>query len=267
MIKTLLHFDSIDGIPNYDTILKKYHCYNTVIKINKSLTNIKEISLKSLEMPIFFNNIRNTNSSTLFLITFNYSTFNNVTIGISIPESNYNSISNLLLAINSAISSTLTAYSGISIILSVVNTYYIRITHNCSSLTLNKCILINNILGFDTDTYTSSIITSINFYCLNVDNYLTLYITNLSGQDSTNVNGRLLSFKIPLNCITGNILYLGESNTFIQTISITDSYFVLSSMNIMILDRFGYIIDGGNAHYSFTLGINYDFPKENLKLR
>ena len=263
MIKTLLHFDSYDGEMNYDTTLKKYHCYNTKIKINKALQNIKEISLKSLEMPIFFNNIRSSNSSNLFSITFNYSIYNNVNIGISIPESNYNSISILLTSINDAITSTLTLYTGISIILSVVNTYYIKITHNCSSLILNKCILINNILGFDTGTYNTSITTK-NFYCLNIDNYLNLYITNLSGADTTNVNGRLLSFKIPLNCITGNILYLGESNSFIQTISITDEFFVLSSMNIIVLDRFGFILDGGNSYFSFTLGINYDQPKERL---
>ena len=81
-----------------------------------------------------------------------------------------------------------------------------------------------------------------------------------------NVNGRLLSFKIILPQTNGNILFLGESNTFNQTNSITDPKFVLSSMNIMILDRFGYPINGGNAHYSFTLGINFDNPKE-LKYR
>ena len=53
MLKTLIHLDSIDGIHNYDTILKGYHCYNTNININKPIRNIKEISLKSLEMPIF----------------------------------------------------------------------------------------------------------------------------------------------------------------------------------------------------------------------
>ena len=66
MIKTLLHFDSIDGQMNYDPILKTNHSYNTTIKINKPLQKIKEISLKSLEMPLFFPNIRNTNLSTLF---------------------------------------------------------------------------------------------------------------------------------------------------------------------------------------------------------
>ena len=258
MIKTLLHFDSIDGEMNYDTILKTNHCYNTTIKINNPLQHVREITLKSLEMPIFFNNIRNSNSSTLFLIKFSYSTYNDISIGISIPEDNYIGISDLIYALNSAIASALVPYSGLSIVLSVVNTYYIQIDHNCTSLTLNKCLLINYMLGFNNNVNSTSPIISTNFYCLNIDNYLNMYVTNLSGADSTNVNGRLLSFKIPLNCVNGQVLYYGESSTFIQTISITDPKFILSSMNIMILDRFGYPINGGNAHYSFTLGINFD---------
>ena len=96
MIKTLLHFDSIDGIQNYVTILKTNHCYNTTIKINKPLQNIKEISLKSLEMPLFFNNIRNSNSSTLFSITFDYLSYENISLGITIRESNYATITSLI---------------------------------------------------------------------------------------------------------------------------------------------------------------------------
>ena len=90
-----------------------------------------------------------------------------------------------------------------------------------------------------------------------------MYITNLSGADSTNVNGRLLSFKIPLNTVNGNILYYGESSTFIQTISITDPKFILTPMHIMIMDRFGFPIRGSDtSHYSLTLGIVCDNPKE-----
>ena len=102
---------------------------------------------------------------------------------------------------------------------------------------------------------------------MNVDNYINFYITNLNSGSDTNVNGRLLTFKIPLNAVNGQILYLGESNTFIQTISITDPFYVLNSMNIMVLDRFGFPINGGNAHFSFTLGINYDKQIERLKFR
>jgi hypothetical protein len=77
----------------------------------------------------------------------------------------------------------------------------------------------------------------------------------------------MLTFKIILPQVNGNILFLGESNTFIQTISITDPYFVLNSLNIIILDRFGYAINGGNANFSFTLGINYEKQIERLKYR
>ena len=265
MLKQLLHFDTVDGIQSYDSILKIYHCYNTKLNINKPLTNIKEISLKSLEMPLFFNNIRSANNSNLFLFNFTYGVYNNISIGITIPELNYISISSLLTALNNKINISLALYAGVSINLTLTNTYYITINHNCSLLTIGKSILINNILGFNTGNYTTATITTTNFYCLNVDNYINFYITNLNSGSDTNVNGRLLTFKIPLNAVNGQILYLGESNTFIQTISITDPFYVFNSMNLMILDRFGFPINGGNAHFSFTLGISYDKQTERLK--
>ena len=275
MLKTLIHLDSLDGIQNYDTILKSYHCYNTTILINKPISNIKEISLKSLEMPIFFNNIRTANNSNVFSFIFSSTSlnFNNVSIGVTIPESNYTSINNLLSALNTSISTALSAYSGVSFVLTLTNTYYITITSNCNVIVLSKSILMNNILGFSTSqTYSlftlgNLFITTTNLYCLNVDNYINLYITNLNSGSDTNANGRLLTFKIPCNCVTGQILYLGDSNTFTQTISITDPFYVLSKLNIMILDRFGFPINGGNAFFSFTLGINYDKPIEQIKIR
>ena len=264
MLKSLLHVDSIDGIMNYDTILKTNHAYNTNIKINQSVTNIKEISLKSLELPIFFNNIRSANNSNLFSFNFNYSTFNNIVINVTIPEQNYITISSLLTAINSAISSAISGYSGLTFVLSVYNTNYIRITTNATQIILNKSLLINNILGFNTDTYNTSTITTNNFYSLNIDNYIMLYITNLSGSDAI-TNGKIMTFKIILPNTNGSILFLGEHNSFNQTISITNPFFVLSNLNIMILDRFNFPINGGNAHYSFTLGITYDKTNEKIK--
>ena len=47
-----MYLDFIDGIQNYDPILKSYHCYNTNILINKPILNTKEILLKSLETLI-----------------------------------------------------------------------------------------------------------------------------------------------------------------------------------------------------------------------
>ena len=266
MLKQLLHLDSIDGINNYDPILKSYHCYNTNILINNPLKNIKEISLKSLEMPLFFNNIRTANNSNVFTFKI-YINTNIISITCTIPEDNYTSINSLLDSLNNSIALELEIYDGVSVVFTLTNNYYITITHNCSSLTLEKNILTNNILGFKSDTYNTQTITTTNFYCLNVDNYINLYITNLNSGSDTNANGRLLTFKIILPQVNGNILFIGESNTFIQTISITDPYFVLNSLNIIILDRFGFPINGGNANFSFTLGINYEKQIERLKYR
>ena len=44
MLKQILHLDSLDGIQNYDPILRTKHCYNINILINKPIPNIKEIS-------------------------------------------------------------------------------------------------------------------------------------------------------------------------------------------------------------------------------
>ena len=266
MLKQLLHLDSIDGIQNYDPILKSYHCYNTNILINKPISNIKEISLKSIEMPLFFNNIRTANNSNIF--SFECTIYGNYTkISCEIPESNYISISSLLDALNISITTQLEIYLDVSVVLTSIDNYYITLTHNLSYLKLTKNILTNNILGFKSDTYNTQTITTTNFYCLNIDNYINLYITNLNSGSDTNANGRLLTFKIILPQVNGNILFLGESNTFIQTISITDPYFVLHSVNIIILDRWGFPINGTNAHYSFTLGINYEKTIERLKYR
>ena len=265
MLKQLLHLESVDGVQNYDPILKSYHTYNTNMKINKPITNIKEISLKSVEFPLFFNNIRSANLSNLFSFNFNSSPFNNIPINVTITELNYITISSLITALNTAISTAISSYAGFTFVLSVVNTNYIRITTNGTQIILNKCLLINNILGFNTGTYNTSTITTTNFYCLNIDNYINLYITNLNSGSDTNANGRLLTFKIVLPATNGNILYLGENSNFTQTISITDPFYVLSSLNIMILDRFGFPINGGNSNYSFTLGITYDKTIEKIR--
>ena len=102
---------------------------------------------------------------------------------------------------------------------------------------------------------------------MNISNYINLYITYLNSGSDTNANGRLLTFKIPLNAVNGQILYLGESNLFSQTILITDLYYVLNSLNIIILYRFGFPIHGTNAYFSFTIGITYDYPIKQVNIK
>ena len=107
-LKTLLHLDSIDGTHNYDTVLNLYHWYNTNLKLNKPITNIKLISLKSIELPIQFKNIRDSNGSNSFIFTFTYSDYSNITVNLKIPETNYTTITSLINALNNSIKSVIT---------------------------------------------------------------------------------------------------------------------------------------------------------------
>ena len=56
----------------------------------------------------------------------------------------------------------------------------------------------SNILGFTTGIVNSSMITTTNFYCLNIVKYINLYITYLNSGYDTNANGRFLTLKYHL---------------------------------------------------------------------
>lgn len=266
-LKTLLHLDSIDGIQNYDTNLNLYHCYNTNLKLNKPITNIKLISLKSIELPIQFKNIRDSNGSNSFIFTFTFLSYSNITVNLKIPETNYTTTTSLINALNTSINAAITSYIGLSLVASITNTYYVTLQTNADLLTLGNSILINNILAFTSlNSLSSGFIYSTNTYNLNIDNYLSIYISNISSGSDTNVNGRLSTFKIPCNATNGQILYMCDSSFFNQSVQITDPSFVLSNFNIIIYDRFGYIINGQNGCYSMTLEVVYDKPIETKEI-
>ena len=84
-------------------------------------------------------------------------------------------------------------------VLSLIQNYYIKKTRHASTFVLNKTMSIKNILGYNSGIYSTSTITTTNFYCFNVVNYLNFYITILNSGSETNASGRLLTFKIPLN--------------------------------------------------------------------
>ena len=50
------------------------------------------------------------------------------------------------------------------------------------------------------------------------------------------------------------------NQNFSQTNLITYPFYVLNSLNILILDRFGFNVNGTNAYFSFSLGITSDKP-------
>ena len=269
--KKLLHFDVADGTLNYDPNYGGYHAYNATIKLMNTLHKVKKISLKSLEMPVMFNNIRSAseNTSSVLYLQFTYASYTNIQIPIYIPPMNYTSISLLLSFINTQLSNNLASY-GLTITAAVFSnsiTYQTYIQFTCNQSTAvwffyRDSILLSGILGVlpSARSYSSPSITNLdgkNMYCLNVDNYICLYLNNIPAA-SSNASGRNCSFKVPLSAINGQIQFTGDNNQFGQVVEIQDPNFTLSQISITVYDRYGYAINGGNFNYSFSLLFEYD---------
>jgi hypothetical protein len=233
----ILHFDTMDS-----SYIK--NCYNTSFKLFNPLRNIRNIYLKSLEMPVVFDNIRNDNTSNLLTLK-----VNNSTISIKLETHNYTNINTLLNDIN-----TLLASSNIT--LTVLNSVVSINLPIIANVVIENSVLMNTVLGFPKDTpYTSTNkITAVNKYTLNYDNYLSLYLDIPSSNNAS--SNRLISFKIPLNALENMVFYLGDNSTFSQSIKISDTNYVLTQFKITVYDRFGYTISQC-LDYTFTLGIEY----------
>ena len=77
--------------------------------------------------------------------------------------------------------------------------------------------------------------------------------------NSTNayMSGTISTFKIPLNSQTNQIYYYFDNLSFNQYVDIADVNFVLSSLTVVITDRFGKNLNPNGLDYSFTLQIEY----------
>ena len=233
----ILHFDTIDSM-----YIK--NCYNTIFRLFNPLRNIKNIYLKSLEMPVVFDNIRSDNTSNIISLK-----VNNNTISAKLDTKNYTNINTLLSDINAllvASNITFTILNGIvSINFPII-----------ANIKIEDSVLMNYVLGFPKDTtYTSTNkISAVNKYTLNYDNYLSLYLDIPSSNNAS--SNKKVSFKIPLNALGNMVFYLGDNSTFSQSIKMSDPNFVLAQFQITVYDRFGYTISQC-LDYTFTLGIEY----------
>jgi hypothetical protein len=261
----LLHFDTINAnlITDSAGLVTPFKCS---FNLKRPLKKIKSISLKSVEMPILFPNIRSSNTSYAMTIYFVYTPYaSSFTVKplvsanasmSSVTDINYTSITTLLNDLNTYTASVITAFGGLTMSFSVDAANRIIITTNAQSVNIPYSILSNNILGFPigTQTITSGKIVSTNFYNLSYDNYLTMHIYNLP-LESNNVNGNSSTFQIPLDVTYQQVLYYDENNKYKQIIPFTDDAFVLNAIYVQIYDRFGYTINPYNGNFSFTLEI------------
>jgi len=244
----ILHFDTADSNSTFTT----WYPYDTTFKLNTTFKNIKKITLKSLEMPIVFNNVRDNTSDTLSLYVGATSYY------IQLATKNYTTITDLITDINNAL-----ALKGSSVdrpVFSVVNNK-VRITVPTPSvIKVFDSLLTTQLLGFPKGYYSwdrgsVSYIQGSYSYNLNYDNFVALYL-NIPSTNTSSGN-HLISYKIPLNAVSGMVFYLGQNNSFEQSINLSDQNFVLSNFRIQVFDRFGNIITQG-IDYTFSLAIYYN---------
>jgi hypothetical protein len=242
-----LHFDTLLGTYNNNSV------YDCTFTLSNPLRNVKNIYLKSIEMPISFNNIRASNSTNLFVITIHGNGFTDRR-PVLINEFNCTTITSLLTAINEQLSTVLPSVSFHS-----VDKYvYLKLTDLPNNTVVNflPSKLLSVILGFTQLHYTvTNEIKADNSYLLAYDNYLSLYLQDIPVK-STGYSNQLISYKIPLNAVNGIVYYLQELNSFSQCVEITDKNYILNRLRVVVYDRFGLPITNG-LDYSFSLAVNY----------
>ena len=242
----IIHLDSIYS----QYVQPSNDCFNARFVLDKPIENASRIYLKSLEMAINFNNIRNVGTMNQIIMSTNLGN----TYTVTIAQGNYTTMSSLLTVINNAfvgvIPSTTVTFSVSGNTISVSAT-----SSTITSFALKETILSKYILGFRNVSFSGLTASASVNYVLNIDNYILMYINNVSS-DNTSSNGNIFSsFKIPLNAINGVIYYYSDQIGLKQYIRLLNSTQRISYLNVSILDRFGNVLIANNSDYSFSLEI------------
>jgi hypothetical protein len=108
------------------------------------------------------------------------------------------------------------------------------------------------LLGFTSTQTLTGTINSQNPSIINFDTYVNIWIENI-GQSS--LEPSQITYKIPVDGATNNVIYWNENSQFCQEIKITDKNARIDRLNISVIDRFGNIINNNGLDWSFTLEI------------
>ena len=290
MPEKIIHLDSKNS--NYllntnNTTSNSRNSFHTNYKLSQEFSKIKKISLLSLEIPINFNNIR-SGSTNVFSFLLNGGRFD-----MYMKEMNHTSIESLITDLNLRFY----MYVFLPVVITASVTTANRIRLNLSGMRPITFSIIDtnfsyNICGFrgsidkliDIGTETTSTITMVNglinsntitnlpsttspyyylasqsTYNLNPDNYISLFIPQLSGCVADMNGSNTTIFKIPMNCIYGMTYFFQENLNFKQEVEITDKNFRLTDLTITIYDRYGKNIENNGLDYSLSLLIEYDY--------
>jgi len=209
---------------------------------------LKRITLKNVQMPYGFYNIRTGINDTLAL------TLTGTTI-TALPAGYYTQ-AQLITALNIAIGSGGTFAAVTSSTSTALP--QLQLTPASTKTATFGSSLLNTLLGFTSgQTATNpSVITATNCLNLNFDTYVYIYINNLGISSQEPIK---YTFKVPLNNTTfGSTLFWSDENQNHQSIEVTDNAVRVDRLQIQVLDRFGNILNNNGLDWSMTLEITSD---------
>jgi hypothetical protein len=261
-MSVLIHFDTltlpITSSTDLPIIKNNGNPFDITYNLKTPISNVREVTLRSAEIPIGFYNIRTP---------FNTMELSGSTFYVS--PSKYNTIDSLIDAINNA---TTIGSDGFAAELGVNLTFFVDgdkvgvfSDTNQGGLpvtihTLNAAGYPNimSLLGFNEGQmiYDDGIpVLAINNYSLTFDTYINIYIPYLR---SSSAEPSHITFKVPVNPIIPpyNTIYYASDNTFRQTVYNSDMGQKFQTLQIQVYDRFGNLIDNNGNDWSMTLEIN-----------
>lgn len=271
MPKRLLHFDTINAQYVYDSTNNAYsaayhpsplgwpdnytNCFEVKFSLPQAIHKVKKLSLKSVEIPVAFDNIRASHS---FIFTLDNNpkqylvTFDNVTITDG---------ASLCTLLNTLVTATTPLYGLAFSYNSSTNLLTFAGTTAPTNLTIVDTPFSRAYLGFrgTTDTYVPAIKGIAASCCLNLnpDNYLNIYFPNVPAPNN-NVNGVLSTFKVALNAASQNIYFWSELMNHEQSVHLSDNTFTFSQLHVVVYDRWGNNIWPRGGDWSFTMEVSYD---------
>jgi len=198
-------------------------------------------ALKNAQIPVGFFNVRSPYNS----IQIASNTF-------TIVPGNYTTPSTFLTALSNA-----TSTNGTWAYLS--NTNQLSFTSSIGSTTLTvptgqSYPSLAQLIGFPA-SQSGSTITAPNSYTINFDTYLNIWIENFG---PSSLEPSQITYKVPMNSLTGNVMYWNENSQFCQDLKITDRNARVDRLNVTVTDRFGNIPSNNGLDWSFTLEIESD---------
>jgi hypothetical protein len=109
-------------------------------------------------------------------------------------------------------------------------------------------------LGF-TDGQVGATITGTNSYIINFDTYISIWIQNLG---TSSLDGQQITYKVPIIGGSGSITQYSQGQSWDQKVLVTDRSNRMDRLQIVVLDRFGNILNNNGLDWSFTLEIESD---------